>query len=56
MEARKLAAYQRTSRPPLPESLPLYLDTELQKISVAINNIIQVLKDLEERVVALEAP
>jgi len=51
----QLLPYSRALRPVLPQSLPQFLDAELQKIAVATANIVQVIQDLDDRIAAVEA-
>lgn len=56
MEPGKLTPYRRGIRPALPESLPSYLDSELQRLSVIITDLVGVVQNLDVRLKALEAP
>lgn len=56
MLVKDITPYQRSSRPALPQSLPGYIDVELQKVAVTFNHILQALAALDERIAALEAP
>lgn len=50
----ELVPYRRGLRPPLPESLPSYLDAELQKLTVTNQHLVETIKDLQARIAALE--
>lgn len=56
IEAAKIQPYRRGLRPTLPESLPSYLDAELQRLSVIITDLVGVVQALDARIAALEAP
>jgi hypothetical protein len=56
MEPAKLEPYRRGLRPALPQSLPSYLDSELQRLSVIITDLVGVVQALAARLDALEAP
>lgn len=48
--------YVRGIRPALPESQQLYLQDELKKLEKALLLLVEAVKDLDERVTALEQP
>ncbi len=48
--------YVRGTRPALPESQQLYLQDELKKLEKALLLIVEAMKDLDERIAALEQP
>lgn len=56
MATEKLIPYQRSLRPVLPDSLPQYLDGELQKLSVVTANIVHALQALQAQMAADKAP
>lgn len=51
---RRLLNYRRSPRNTLPESLPRYVEDELDKVSATTGNIIEVLQAFETRIAALE--
>jgi hypothetical protein len=55
MQAERLQPYRRGLRPALPESLPAYLDVELQRLSVIITDLVGLVQNLDARIAALEA-
>lgn len=57
MRARiaSLIPYRRNPRPVGPDSFPPYVERELQRAAVTTAAIVQALKDLDERLAAINA-
>lgn len=48
--------YIRGQRPALPESQQIYLQEELKKLEKALLLLVEAVKELDERITALEQP
>ena len=52
-KAARLVGYQRRMRPSVPESFPPFVDGELRRLDTANRDVVEVIKDLNDRLTAL---
>jgi len=50
----KLIPYQRRVRPPIADSFPTFVESELRRVDTSSREVVQALQDLNDRITALE--
>lgn len=53
---KQVQPYVRSPYPSLPESAPIFIDSELEKIQKTLNSIMEAIKELQAAVQALSGP
>jgi hypothetical protein len=53
---KEVQPYVRSPYPSLPQSVPIFIDSELEKIQKTLNSLREAIKELQAAVQALQSP